>query len=142
MVVTQEFVDEFFKRTYFAENTNKITPEEFIDFLMYGARHTGKPRLFGLIIKAFLDMLQTYINSNEPKPFNVTNCTATVVNSDILFTTTGVPPNWQHRFNDITKALDYEFVNFPKEPSKKKAKFKQSKFDQINSFGKKNVNSR
>lgn len=142
MVVTQEFVNEFFKRIYFAENTNKITPKEFIDFLMNGVRHSGKPRLFGLIFQAFLDMLQTYKKSNEPNPFNVTSCTSTIASSDIHFTTTGVPPDWQVRFNDITKALNYEFVKFPKEPRSKKAKFKQSKFDQINSFGKKNVNSR
>lgn len=77
------------------------------------------------------------MNSNEFNPFNVTNCTTTIVSSDIHITTTGVPPEWQHRFNDITKAIDYEVDKFPKEPRKKKAKFKQSKFDQINSFGKK-----
>lgn len=72
------------------------------------------------------------------------NCSGTVavISRDIQSTTTGILPDWQKSFNDLTEVIDKQLYKFPKEPSKKKAKFKQSKFDQIKSFGKKNVNAR
>lgn len=122
MLVTQEFVDEYFRKVCGRENINKVTPEQFVLLFITNPRRLGKQTINLSLLKAFLSMLESY------------NGTNTIVSSDIHITTTGVPLDWQKRFNDITQVIEHKF---PKEPSKKKAKFKQSKFDQINSFGKK-----
>lgn len=126
-IVTQEFVDEFFREYYSRENRDNVTPKQLIDFVIGGSRRNCKPQFFDLLFCVFINMLHTYINTNN---------TATIVTTDIHFTTTGAPTDWANRYSEVTNGV-YK-INKVTPQRKKKAKFKQSKFDQINSFGKRN----
>lgn len=82
-------------------------------------------------------MLETYIKTNSHVWPEATSSTATIVRSDVYFTTTGAPPNWANIIEATDKIIGPNFGKVLLE-RKKKAKFKQSKFDQIKSFGKRN----
>lgn len=121
-VVTQDFVDKFFVKCYHRENINRTTPKQLIDNLFIESRQTGKPELHSLMINRFIVMVNSYIKSNKLSWFETITGATTIVSLDTHIVTTGVP-------SDAVNKNGSE---------RKKAKFKQSKFDQINSFGKRN----
>lgn len=82
-----------------------------------------------------------YINSTDPSWYQHTKSSNTLLILNDNFTMTGVTGGMIKKINDVTQVIDHDFNRILLQ-KKKKARFKQSKFDQINSFGKKNVNSR